>query len=261
VSRSLSSERLLRSDGVALKLIVLISFLAAWEALVVVRDIRSYLLPRPSAVATFIVQEFPLLLRHSGVTAGEALAGLGLALLVGVGVAIAMVYSAGVRAVLMPAMAAFNSVPKVAFAPLIIVWFGLGYESKVITAFLICFFPIMVNTTTGMRDIEPDLLRLVKLMRASRRHELVKIRIPSALPALFDGLKIAVPLSIIGALVAEFIAASAGLGYLIISANVQLNTVLAFAAIVMIVAFSMTLYSAITFVERRVLRWRPSERV
>jgi NitT/TauT family transport system permease protein len=165
-----------------------------------------------------------------------------------------------VRAILLPAIAAFSSVPKIALAPLILVWFGLGSTSKVVTAFLIGVFPIIVNTTTGMREIDPDLVRLVRLMRATKGQELRKIRFPSALPSIFAGLKIAVPLSIIGALVAEFLSAQQGLGFLIVSANVQVNTVLAFAAIFMIASFSMILYGTIGRLERRVLRWRLSER-
>lgn len=235
--------------------------IALWELLVVALQTRESVLPRPSAVAALIVDEFPVLVEHTWITAKEAVVGLGLAVLVGVGLAAAMTISRTVRAMLMPTMVAFVSVPKIAFAPLFIMWLGLGYRSKMITAFLVCVFPIIVNTTGGMRQVEPDMLNLVRLMRGSRLQEFLKIRMPSALPALFDGLRIAVPLSVIGALVAEFIASSAGLGYVIISAHVHFNATLAFAAIFMIVMLSMALFAIVILVEKRLLPWRPSERM
>jgi NitT/TauT family transport system permease protein len=253
-------RRMVRSEAPAVQIAALLAFFAVWEAAVIGFGIRRYLLPRPSSIMAFVVEHFPMLLLHTRVTASEALAGLGLAVIVGVFLATAMVYSAAVRAILLPAIATFNSVPKIALAPLILVWFGLGFASKVVTAFLVCVFPIIVNSTTGMREIDPDLVRLVRLMRATKGQELRKIRFPNALPSIFAGLKIAVPLSIIGALVAEFISARRGLGFLIISANAQVNTELAFAAIIMIAAFSMILYTTIGMLERRILHWRLSER-
>lgn len=247
--------------SVALRLASLPALIVLWEVLVIVLGIRKTTLPRPSAVAALVIKEFPMLLRHMWITANEAVVGLALAVVVGVGLAAAMATSKTIRAMLMPTMIAFVSVPKVAFAPLLIMWLGLGYRSKMITAFLLCVFPIMVNTTGGMRQVEPDMLNLVRLMRGGRLQEFLKIRLPSALPSLFDGLRIAVPLSVIGALVAEFIASSAGLGYVIISAHVHYNATLAFAAIFMIVILSMTLYSVVVIAEKRLLPWRPSERL
>jgi NitT/TauT family transport system permease protein len=245
----------------ALTIASLPMLIALWELLVLVLQPRESVLPRPSAIAALIVDEFPVLVEHTWVTTKEAVVGLALAVVVGVGLAAAMTMSKTVRALLMPTMVAFVSVPKIAFAPLFIMWLGLGYQSKMITAFLVCVFPIIVNTTGGMRQVEPDMLNLVRLMRGRRLHEFLKIRMPSALPALFDGLRIAVPLAVIGALVAEFIASSQGLGYVIISAHVHYNATLAFAAIFMIVMLSMALYAIVILAEKRLLPWRPSERM
>jgi NitT/TauT family transport system permease protein len=253
-------RRSFRSDGPAVKVAAAVVFIGGWEVAVAATGVRRYLLPPPSAIAERLVDNFPVLLGHTWVTAGEALGGLGLALIVGVAFAVTMAYSSAVRGVMMPAMAAFNAVPKVAFAPLLIVWLGLGYESKVATAFLLSLFPIMVNTTTGLRDVDAGLIDLARLMRASEVQQFVKIRLPNALPALFDALRIAAPLAVVGAIVAEFVAARAGLGFLIVLGGAQLNTELVFAAIVMIVVFSLTLHGLLAAVESRVLSWRESAR-
>jgi NitT/TauT family transport system permease protein len=128
-------------------------------------------------------------------------------------------------------------------------------------AFLIAFFPIVVNSTTGMADVEPELLNLLRLMRASERQTFQKVRLPHALPAIFDGFRIALPLAIIGALVGEFVAASEGLGYLIIVAGIQLNTELVFGCVLVIAVLSLLLYGVLAFVEGRTLRWRPAKRM
>lgn len=246
--------------GLMAQALSLLIFLGVWQLFVVVTGIRSYLLPAPTEIFAEMVDSFSLLLSHSWVTLAESLAGFALAAVVGVGLAVLMVSVPFLRGVIMPGLVAFNAVPKVAFAPLLIIWLGLGIESKIALSFMIAFFPIAVNATTGMSEIEPEMMNLVRLMRAKRRQEFLKIRIPHSLPAMFDGFKIALPIAIIGAIVAEFVASSKGLGYLILAAGVQLNTVLVFAAIFMIVIFSILLYALLLQVEGRVLGWRPSAR-
>lgn len=248
------------SHGFVTQLIALVVFLGAWELLVAAFGIRSYLLPAPSAIAVEVVNSFSILLQHSWVTVFESVVGFAIAAVVGVALAVVMVYIPSLRKVIVPALVAFNVAPKVAFAPLLIIWLGLGLESKIALSFLIAFFPIVVNATTGLYEIEPNLLNLTRLMRAKRRQQFLKIRLPHALPAIFDGFKIALPLAIIGAIVAEFVASREGLGYLIVAAGVQTNTVLVFAAIFAIVVFSLILYGLLSRLEQRVLRWRPSAR-
>jgi NitT/TauT family transport system permease protein len=247
-------------EGVLPQILVVVGFFALWEGFVRVAGIRSYLLPAPSEIFVETYNSFSILLGHMWVTLMESVAGFLLAAVVGVAMAMAMVSIPFLRKAVMPSLVAFNAVPKVAFAPLLIIWLGLGIESKVALSFLIAFFPIVVNATSGMSEIEPELLNLTRLMRARWSQQFVKIRIPHALPAMFDGFKIALPIAIIGAIVAEFVASSQGLGYLIVSAGVSLRTDLVFAAILMIVAFSMILYWLLVQVENRVLRWRPSVR-
>lgn len=256
--RSLWSR--LGGKGAAVKLLSLVLFVAFWQLFIVLFDIRSYLLPAPSGVAAEIQSNFSILMEHGWTTLLEAFSGLTLAGIVGVLLAAVMVYSPALRGVIMPGILAFNAVPKAAFGPLLIVWLGLGIESKIALAFLLAFFPIVVNTTTGMSDIEPELINLARLTRARSTSLFVKIRLPHALPTMFDGFTIALPLSIIGAIVGEFLAASRGLGYLMNVAGTQLNTELVFAALVVIIVFSLVIYSMLAFVKRKLLRWRPSAR-
>jgi NitT/TauT family transport system permease protein len=211
-------------------------------------------------VALETIDSFPVLLENTWITLFESMAGFAMATVVGIALAILLVYVPLLRGVVMPYLVAFNVVPKVAFAPLLIIWLGLGIESKIALSFMIAFFPIVVNTATGLYEIEPNLINLTRLMKAKKRQQFLKIRIPHSLPAMFDGFKIALPLAIIGAIVAEFVASREGLGYLIVAAGVQTNTVLVFAAIFMIVVFSLILFAVLTRVEQGVLRWRPSAR-
>jgi NitT/TauT family transport system permease protein len=247
-------------NKIAAHTIALVVIFGAWEALVRVFEIRSYLLPSPSAVALETIGSFPVLLENTWITLFESMAGFAVATVVGIALAILLVYVPLLRGVVMPYLVAFNVVPKVAFAPLLIIWLGLGIESKIALSFMIAFFPIVVNTATGLYEVEPNLINLTRLMKAKKRQQFLKIRIPHSLPAMFDGFKIALPLAIIGAIVAEFVASREGLGYLIVAAGVQTNTVLVFAAIFMIVAFSLILYALLSRLEQRVLRWRPSAR-
>jgi NitT/TauT family transport system permease protein len=240
----------LSNGGPLAQIVSLLSLLVIWQLFVMISGIRPYLLPAPTQIFVELFDSFSVLIEHTWVTLVESLAGFLIAAVVGVGLAVVMVAVPFLRGLVMPGLVAFNVVPKVAFAPLLIIWLGLGIQSKIALSFLI----------TGLIDIEPEMLNLVKLMKARSRLQFTKIRLPHALPAMFDGFKIALPIAIIGAIVAEFVASSEGLGYLIVAAGVQLNTTLVFASIFMIVIFSMVLYALLLFVESRFLSWRPSAR-
>lgn len=241
----------------AVRVLALVLFVAAWQALVTVFEIRRYLIPPPAAVWGRLVDSMPLLWRHTRITAVGSLAGLGLAWVVGVGLAIVLVRWAAVRMVVMPGLVAFNAVPKVALAPILIVWLGIGVATKVAMAFMLAVFPIVVITTAAMREVAPELLDLVRLMRGGQWQQFTRVRIPHALPAMFSAVRVAIPLAIVGAIVAEFLTPSAGLGYLMISASVQLRTDLVFAAVVMVVVFSLFLYGVVGVAERRFAGWSP----
>jgi NitT/TauT family transport system permease protein len=240
--------------------IAFLLFIGVWEAFIAISGIKPYLLPRPTDVAAETIDSFSLLLQNAWITLWESVAGFAIAAVVGVAIAILIVYLPLLRGIVMPYLVAFNAVPKVAFAPLLIIWLGLGIQSKIALSFLIAFFPIVVNTAAGMYEIEPNLINLTRLMKAKKRQQFVKIRIPHSLPGMFDGFKIALPIAIIGAIVGEFVASRDGLGHLIVAAGVQLNTELVFAAILVIAVGSMILYGLLAWVEARVLRWRPSAR-
>jgi NitT/TauT family transport system permease protein len=243
-----------------LRVFFFVGLILLWEIVVVTTGIRSYLLPAPSAIATELVDSAPHLARHGLTTITEALLGFAISAVVGVATAILIVYSRFLRSVLLPLLVATNATPKVAFAPLLLIWLGLGIESKVAMAFLLSFFPIVINATTGLAEVEPEMLNLFRLLRASQFQMLVKVRIPHALPAIVDGFKIAMPLAIIGAIVGEFVGGQEGLGYLIVLAGVTLNTELVFASIVVVAFMSIVCFEALVLIERHVLKWRPSAR-
>jgi NitT/TauT family transport system permease protein len=164
------------------------------------------------------------------------------------------------RDIIMPLLLVAQLVPKVAVAPLLLIWFGYGLMPKVLIAFLVAFFPIVVNGASGLGSVEPELLDLGSSLQASRWQTFWKFRVPSALPEIFSGMKIAVTLAIIGAIIGEFVGGNRGLGYLIIVANQELDTPLAFAAILLLSAVGIILYALIELIERMLLPWHaPTE--
>jgi NitT/TauT family transport system permease protein len=237
-----------------------VALLVVWEGSVRLSGIHSYLLPSATGVWTALVGAAPNLLPHVLVTIWETLAGFALSAVFGVLVAVLVVYSPALREVVMPTLVAFNAAPKVVLAPLLVIWLGLGIESKIAMAFLLSFFPVVVNTATGLAEVEPELVKLFQLMRASELQTFVKVRLPNALPSFIDGLKIALPIAMIGAVVGEFVGARKGLGYVILLAGANLNTELLFAVVLVIAALSVVLYEILVLFERRLLTWRPSAR-
>jgi len=246
--------------AVAPRLLFFAALVVAWELCVRLTGVRSYLLPAPSGVWDALVTAAPHLAQHTSLTVLEALAGFALSAVFGILMAMVIVYSPYLRSVLMPSLVAFNATPKVALAPLLVIWLGLGIESKIAMAFLLSFFPIVVNTATGMAEVEPELINLFRLMRASELQTFIHVRLPNSLPALFDGFKIALPIALIGAVVGEFVGARQGLGYMILLAGGNLNTELLFAGVIVIAVLSVVLFEILVMVERLILKWRPSAR-
>ena len=188
-------------------------------------------------------------------TAAATLWGFAVAVVFGVGVAVPIVYSPALNRAVTPLLVTIQIVPKIAFAPLFLVWFGLGMTSKVMVAFLVAFFPVLVNTAIGLVQIEPDLLDLARSLKTSRTWVFRKIRFPNSLPYFFGGLRVASTLAVIGAIIAEFVGSDVGLGYLIVMANNQLDTPLGLASIALISAFGLLLYGAILLLERLAMPW------
>jgi len=234
--------------------------LIAWEVVVDLFKVPEYLLPPPSGIGGAMAAEWRYLLFHTWVTTKEILLGFALAVLVGIPAAVAIVMSPALERALYPLLVASQSVPKIAIAPLLIFWAGIGTLPKVLVAFLISFFPIIIDTVVGLRSVEPEMLHLARSMGAGERRIFLKIRFPSALPNLFAGLKVAVTLAVVGAIVGEFIQADQGLGYALLQANAVLNTKLGFAAIIVLAAVGVAMFAIVDMIERRLIPWHASHR-
>jgi NitT/TauT family transport system permease protein len=235
--------------------------LLLWQGGAALGGIPEYILPLPSVIAAKFAQTFLIQLHHLGVTAMTTVVGLALAVVVGILLALAVVYVEGLKAIVLPVLAAFNAIPKIAVAPLFVIWFGLGLESKIMLAFLLALFPIFVNSLTGLGEIEADVLDLARLAGGTELRIFRKVRLMNALPYIADALKVAFPLALVGSIVGEFIGGNTGIGYLIQSGQFNLDTPLVFSALLSITLFTTLGIGAVVLFERLFLRWRPSQRV
>jgi NitT/TauT family transport system permease protein len=238
--------------------------LALWQALVVAYDVPAYLVPSPAVVARTLVADRVLLFDSLGVTLGIALTALALAVAVGTAIALVFVQSRWIELSFFPYAVLLQVTPIVAIAPLIIIWVRDTRVALVLCAVVVAIFPIIANTTLGLRSVDPGLLNLFRLCHATRWQVLVRLRMPSALPYFFGGVRIASGLALIGAVVAEFVAgtggAGAGLAYQILLAGIQLNIPRLFAALVLIAAAGVALFAATAWLSKVALgRWHESE--
>jgi NitT/TauT family transport system permease protein len=192
---------------------------------------------------------------HSGITLYETLGGFALSVILGIPIAIALVASRTLDRALMPWLILSQTFPKVALAPLIVVWFGLGLMPKLLITFLVAFFPIVISTVVGLRSAEREMLELAESMRATRLQVFWHFRIPLALPNIFAGLKVSVAFAVVGAVIAEWVGASAGLGYLLMRANANLDTTLLFAVLAALMVIGVVLYYAVEILERVSIPW------
>ena len=234
--------------------------LALWEAVVRGFHLPEYLLPGPSGILVALVAEWRYLAVHAGITVYEILWGFLLSIAVGIPLAVVVVASPVLERAVYPLLVASQSIPKIAIAPLLIFWAGLGIFPKVLVAFLIAFFPIVIDTVAGLRSVEPEMLHLARSMGAPQGRIFLKIRLPHALPNIFAGLKVAVTLAVVGAIVGEFIQADRGLGYALLQANAMLNTRLSFATILILAAIGVALFALVDGIERALIPWHASRR-
>ena len=234
--------------------------LLAWEYGTAVVRIPNYILPVPSAILRRFWETIAVQAHHLSATATTTIIGLALSLFVGVLLALAVIYIRPLKAIVLPGLAAFNSIPKIAIAPLFIIWFGLGMEPKILLAFLLALFPIFVNSVTGMGEIEPDVLDLARLAGGTEFRIFAKVRLMNAVPYITDALKVAFPLALVGSIVGEFIGGNNGVGYLILSGQFNLDTPLVFATLLSITLFTTVVIGAVVLFEWIVLSWRPSRR-
>jgi NitT/TauT family transport system permease protein len=231
--------------------------LVAWHFYVVLLRVHIVVLPAPLQVAAAMATHTRILLDEAWVTSLECIYGFALAIGIGIPIAVVMTYSRIANLMFYPLLVASQSIPKVAVAPILLVWFGTGIESKLAMAFVIAFFPIVVDTATGLRSTSPELLELARSLQCSRLQTFFKIQLPSALPSIFSGAKIAVTLAVIGAVIGEFIGSNEGLGNLLLTANSQLNTPLVWAALIVLSVLGMILYGAVVLAEKILMPWAP----
>lgn len=229
--------------------------IAGWWVAVRVLDVPVFLLPAPPEIAAALVEHRTYLLRHAGQTLGHALGGFGIAAAGGVAVAMLLATSGRVRGSVFPLLVALQAVPKVALAPLLVVWLGFGPSAKVALVVLLCFFPVVVNTAAGLSSTPTELVELARSLTAARWQALVKLRLPWAMPYLFTGLKVAISLALIGAVVAELTTPNAGLGTVILRSGQAADTALAFAAVTLLAGIGIGLFYSLVLAERRLLPW------
>jgi len=241
-------------------LLSLLIVLGLWELLVAVFNFPGHLLPRPLAVADAVMEHWETIVDNSYDTTIAVLAGYLLAVVFAVPIAILIVVSPQVERLLYPPLVATQSIPKIALAPLFIVWFGFGIETKISVAFLICFFPIVVDTIVGLRSIDPGLIQLARSMGATPARVFLKLRLPGALPSMFGGLKVASALAVVGALTGEYIASDSGLGYILLSASGEMNTALLFGVLIVLSVLAMIFFYAIELLEKLLIPWHVSQR-
>jgi len=236
--------------------LLLAAIVAAWEWGVRAFGIPFYILPAPHRIARLMIADRGVLLGEAAVTLVEIFLGFGIALAVGIGLALLIFVSRTVERAVYPLVIASQTVPVFAIAPLLVVWLGYGMLSKVAMAALIVFFPIVVNTVDGLRAADPDAVNLLWILGATPAQVLLKIRAPAALPFVFSGIRIAVATSVIGAVIGEWVGSTQGLGFLMIHANAQLRIDLVFAAIAVLSLMAIALFAAASAAERLFLPWR-----
>src|SRR5215470_3853756 len=236
-------------------------FLTAWQIGVMVYSVPSYLLPTPTEIAQTFISEFSRLLPHGWVTTYEMLLGYAMAVAIAVPLAIAITSSKRFDDFVMPTMLFFQVVPKVAIAPLFLVWFGVGTTPKVLVAFLISFFPIVIDAAVGLRSMSPEMTDLARSMGASRLQVFAQFRLPTSLPYLFSGLKVAATLAIAGAVVGEFVGADKGLGYLLLVTNSNMETALMFSTLVGLTFIGLVFFYSVEFLESLLIPWHVTHRI
>jgi NitT/TauT family transport system permease protein len=231
-----------------------VAVLGLWQFLVDFYAVPEVILPSPADIARRFAATWPFLLRHAVPTGTEAAIGFLLATVLGIGLAVLLAGSRWAFAALYPNVVFFQLIPKIALAPLFIVWLGIGSESRLAFSMFIAFFPVVVSTLAGLNATPPDMLRLCQALTAKPWQVFLSVRFPYALPHIFAGLKIAVTFAIIGVVVGEFITAQAGLGYMILFASSQAETALILASIATLCAVGLVLYGVVAGLEKAVLR-------
>lgn len=238
---------------------VLIFLLLLWQWAVKIFKIPEYILPSPLKIISEIIQKQQYLIRHSLITLTEILTGFVVAMLAAFIISLGILYSKTIEKIIYPLLIFTQVTPKIAIAPLFLIWFGYGILPKVVITALVAFFPIIINTINGLKSVDIELADLMYSLSATKRQMLTKIRIPSSLPYVFAGLKISITLSVIGAIVGEFVGADRGLGYIIMISNANLDTALVFACLIILSIIGVGLFLVVCIVESLLSWHKPIE--
>jgi ABC-type nitrate/sulfonate/bicarbonate transport system permease component len=236
-----------------------LALLGVWEGYVRLFMVPKWLLPAPSVIAITLVASWELLAGHTLVTFLEVLIGFGLSLLSGILLACGIAFSRTLERVLYPLVIASQTIPIIVIAPLLLIWVGYGLTPKVIVVALIAFFPIVVNMVDGLKAVDPDAVNLLRTLGASHWQIFVKVQVPTSLPFLFSGTRVAMAVSVIGAVIGEWVGSSQGLGYLMVRSKPQFLTERVFAAIVILSAMGVALFVLVGVIEKLTIPWWHNE--
>ena len=242
---------------IAYPLLGVVIIIALWWAACHIFHVAPVILPPPEDVLFAFIKWFPLLMKEGWVTLQETVLGFLIALIIGIPMAVAIANSRPLNLMFYPLLVGLQSVPKVALAPIVLVWLGTGLESKLAIVWLVAFFPIIIDTAAGLRSTPRELIELARSLKASPWQAFYKVQFPAALPFVLTGAKVAITLAVIGAVIGEFMGASSGLGYLLLSATSQLNSPLAFAALFALSFLGLGVYAVVEIVEILLSRWLP----
>ena len=232
-----------------------LALMILWEIVCRVFSIQAFILPAPSAIAATTIELHAAIVQHALQTLFTTVVGFAIAVGFGLLLGIALGASKPIYDAMYPMMVGFNSVPKVAIVPILVIWFGIGTVPAIITAFLISFFPIVVNVATGLATIEPELQDVLRSLGASKLQIIWKVGVPRAMPFFFAALKVAITLAFVGSVISETVASNSGVGYLMMAANANLNVPLVFAGLVVLAFLGVALYEVFAFLERRITFW------
>jgi NitT/TauT family transport system permease protein len=243
-----AAQRLLPVAFIAVLLII-------WELVARFGDVPQYILPAPSDIAARLVRSWDILWDALLVTTSEVLIGFVIGVALGIGLAIPIAYSATVRNTLYPIIVASQAVPKIAIAPLLVLWLGFDIWPKIAVTALMVFFPVTVTAAEGFTSVDRNLIDLLRSVHASQREIFFRVRFPHALPQIFSGLKVGITLAVVGAVVGEWVGADSGLGYLLVYANTLLDSTLLFAALFLLIVLGVVLFILVGVAERLLLPW------
>jgi len=235
--------------------VLLVAFLLLWQAVCSAFNVSEFIFPSPARIWDALLEYRGEIAKHAWRTWWVTMLGFGIAIVVGVLLGFLIGSSRMAYAAIYPLMTGFNALPKAAFVPILVVWFGIGVGPAVLTAFLISFFPITVNIATGLATLEPELEDVLRVLGAHRWDVLVKVGLPRSMPYFFGSLKVAITLAFVGTTVSEMSASNEGIGYLLVSAGSSMQMGLAFAGLVVVGAMAMGMYEFFSVLEKRITGW------